>query len=83
MPKLEVWDSPYRIVVQPIIDFVLKTENDYPGRDIALLIPNLVERKWYHRFLHNQRGILMTGLLFARGSKRTVVIYVPWYLKKE
>jgi hypothetical protein len=83
VPKLKVWDSPYRLVVQPIVDFVLKTENEYPGRDIALLIPNLVERKWYQRFLHNQRGILITGLLFARGSKRTVVIYVPWYLKKE
>jgi amino acid transporter len=83
VPKLEVWDLPYRLVVQPIVNFVLKTEIEYPGRDIALLIPNLVERKWYHRFLHNQRGVLMTGLLFARGSKRTVVIYVPWYLKKE
>jgi amino acid transporter len=83
VPKLKVWDSPYRLVVQPIVDFVLKTETEYPGRDIALLIPNLVERKWYQRFLHNQRGILITGLLFARGSKRTVVIYVPWYLKKE
>jgi hypothetical protein len=83
IPRLEVWDSPYRLVVQPIVNFVLKTENEYPERDIALLIPNLVERKWYHRFLHNQRGILMTGLLFAKGSKRTVVIYVPWYLKKE
>jgi hypothetical protein len=27
----------------------------FPGRDIAVLVPELVERHWYHYFLHNQR----------------------------
>jgi hypothetical protein len=83
IPKLEVLKSPYRYVIAPILQYVLGLEQKHKGRDIAVLIPNLVERHWYHRFLHNQRGELLTALLLLRGKRHIAIINVPWYLHAD
>jgi len=81
VPKLEVLKSPYRYVIAPILQYVLGLEQKHKGRDIAVLVSNLVERRWYHRFLHNQRGELLTALLLLRGERHIAIINVPWYLR--
>ena len=73
--------SPYRYVIQPILDHVLSVEREHPHRVIAVIIPELVERRWYHYFLHNQRAHLLAALLLLKGERRIVVVNVPWYLK--
>jgi hypothetical protein len=78
-PKLEIVQSPYRYVIGPLLDFVLATEKKYPDRQIAVLLPNLVERHWYHNFLHNQRAELLTAFLLFRGDRRIIIVNVPWY----
>src|SRR5437660_5427101 len=45
-----------------------------------LLIPELVERHWYHNLLHNKRASVLKALLLLKGNQRIVVINVPWYL---
>jgi hypothetical protein len=55
-------------------------ERRNPDRQIAVVVPNLVERRWYQRFLHNQRGELLTALLLLNGNRRIVIVNVPWYL---
>ncbi len=52
-----------------------------PGRQIAVIVPELVERHWYHYPLHNQRAELLKALLLIRGSRNIVLISVPWYIK--
>lgn len=79
-PKLVVLKSPYRFVITPIVDFVLRTEREHPERQVIVLIPNMVESHWYHRLLHNQRGELLTALLLLKGDRRISVLNVPWYL---
>jgi hypothetical protein len=79
-PELVVIPSPYRWVLRPIIEYVLQAERDHPGRVIAVVVPELVERRWYHYMLHNQRAEVLKALLVARGSQRITVINVPWYL---
>jgi amino acid transporter len=79
VPKIEVIESPYRFVIAPLLQFVLDLERRNPGRQVAVLLPNLVERHWYHRFLHNQRAELLTALLLLSADKRIVIINVPWY----
>jgi amino acid transporter len=79
-PQLVVVPSPYRWVLRPIVEYVLQTERDNPGREIAVVVPELVERRWYHYILHNQRAEVLKALLVARGSQRITVINVPWYL---
>ena len=81
VPKLTVVDSPYRQLFRPILDFVSMIEKEYPNRYITVLIPELVERHWYHYFLHNQRAALLKALLYVRGNQRITVLNVPWYLE--
>ncbi len=79
-PKLVRLRSPYRFVVHPIIQHVLGVEQQHPDRTVAVLISEMVERHWYHYFLHNQRGELLSALLLVRGDRRIVIVNVPWYL---
>jgi amino acid transporter len=79
-PQLIVLPSPYRTILAPIVDYVLELERTCPDQQIAVLIPELVERKWYHHMLHNKRASVLKALLLLKGNQRVVVINVPWYL---
>jgi amino acid transporter len=81
LPKLVTLASPFRLVIHPIVDYVLKVEKENPGRTVAVVIASMVERHWYHYFLHNQRGQVLTALLLLGGDERINIINVPWYLK--
>ncbi len=80
-PTLVNLASPYRLVIRPILDFVLNMESENPSRQIAVIVPELVERHWYHYPLHNQRAELLKALLLVKGSPNIVLINVPWYIK--
>ena len=79
-PHVQILASPYRFVITPIVDYVLDLEKKLPGRQIAVIVPELVERHWYLYFLHNQRATGLKTALLLKGNKRIVIINVPWYL---
>jgi amino acid transporter len=81
VPKLVTLPSPFRLVIHPIVDYVLKVEKENPARTVAVVIASMVERHWYHYFLHNQRGQMLTALLLLSGDDRINIINVPWRLK--
>ncbi len=83
VPRLTVLKSPFRFVVQPILDHVLEIERNNPDRTIAVLLPELVERQWYQYFLHNQRARILAARLLLQGAHRIVIVNVPWYLRKR
>ena len=80
-PELVQLNSPYRWVIAPIVDYVIKTAEDNPGRRIVTIIPELVERRWYAYFLHTQRAALLKTMLLMKGNYRISVLNMPWYLK--
>ena len=80
-PPLTVVSSRYRFVIRPIVEYILQVEQENPGRQIAVLIPELVERHWYHHLLHNKRASLLKAVLLLKGDRRIIVINVPWYLE--
>ena len=51
-----------------------------PERRIVVVIPELVESRWYEYFLHNQRGRLLEWALLAQGNKRIFTLSSPCYL---
>ena len=71
-PPLVLLKSPYRFVLGPILDYVLDLERENPDRQIAVLIPELVERRWLHYLLHNQRTQWLKALLLVKGNQRIV-----------
>ena len=79
-PELVMLPSPYRFVVVPIVEYVLKLAEKYPERKIAVVIPEFVEDRWYEYFLHNQRARLLQWVLLARGTKQIYTVAAPYYL---
>jgi amino acid transporter len=81
VPELVSVASPYRFVIVPLVEHILEVEKANPGRQIAVLIPELVVRAWWQNLLHNQRAQLLKLLLLVRGNRRIIVINIPWYLE--
>ena len=79
-PKLHLLGSPYRFVIIPVVQFVLDLSKKNPERNIVVVIPELVEDRWYEYFLHNQRGRLLEWALLARGNERIFTVSAPWYI---
>ena len=80
-PQLITLPSPYRLILAPILNYVLQIERENPNCQIAVIVPELVEKHWYHYPLHNQRAELLKAFLLLHGSKRIVLINVPWYIE--
>ena len=82
VPKFEVLRSPYRSIIQPIVDYVLKAEQESSTRKVCVLVPELVVRHWWENLLHNGRANLLKVILLLRGNQRIVVVNIPWYLER-
>jgi hypothetical protein len=82
-PKLQVLPSPYRFIIIPIIQYILDLSKQHPDRSIVVVIPELVEDRWYEYFLHNQRGRLLQWLLLVQGNKRIFTVSAPWYVGEQ
>ena len=82
-PKLQLLPSPYRFIIIPIVQFILDLSKKHADRSIIVVIPELVEDKWYEYFLHNQRGRLLEWVLLARGNERIFTVSAPWYVGKR
>ncbi len=80
-PELVLLRSPFRLVLTPIVEYILELEQAHPKRLISVLVPELVERQWYYYLLHNQRATALKVILYIRGTGRIIVINVPWYLR--
>jgi amino acid transporter len=79
-PQLQILPSPYRFVIVPVVQFVLDLSKKNPDRSIVVVIPELVEDRWYEYFLHNQRGRMLEWVLLARGNERIFTVSAPWYV---
>jgi amino acid transporter len=79
-PKLEVLPSPYRFIIIPLVQFIVTLSEKHPNRSIIVVIPELVEDRWYEYFLHNQRGRLLEWMLLVHGNERIFTVSAPWYV---
>jgi hypothetical protein len=79
-PRLIVVFSPFRRLYDPLLQAVRDIQRAYPGRDVAVIVPELVGTRWYHLLLHNQTAAVIKAYLLFSGLRRVVVINVPWYL---
>ncbi|MGB2602524.1 MAG: APC family permease [Candidatus Sulfotelmatobacter sp.] len=82
-PEFHILPSPYRFIIIPIVQFVLELSKKNPNRNIIVVIPELVEDKWYEYFLHNQRARLLEWVLLARGNERIFTVSAPWYIRER
>jgi amino acid transporter len=83
VPQLVVLPSPYRKLLAPLLKYITEVKERYPNRPVAVIVPELVESKWYQFLLHNQRAAQLKTALLLLGDKRVVVINTPWYLSED
>jgi hypothetical protein len=79
-PRLIVVSSVYREFFGPFIDYLRQlTRTEPPDRYIAVVVPEIAERRWYN-FLLRHRATLLKGLLMLHGNRRIVIVSTPWYV---
>jgi amino acid transporter len=83
VPRLEVLHSPFRYILTPMVDYVLRVEQESTFHKICVLVPELVVHHWWENLLHNRRADLLQVLLLVRGNQRIIVINIPWYLQEK
>jgi hypothetical protein len=75
--------SPYRKVITPILNYIWQLEGKYQNDVIAVLVPQLIESRWYYSMMHNRRADILKTVLLLKGRNRIVIVNVPWNLEKE
>lgn len=82
VPRLVVLTSPFRYILQPLVDYILAIK-PHESQRICVLVPELVVRHWWENLMHNRRADLLKVLLLMKGNRSIVVINIPWYLDRE
>jgi hypothetical protein len=77
---LEVLPSPYRSVMEPLLDYIDRIQADHPDDYVTVILPEFVPARWWQHLLHNQRALLIKGALLFR--PRVVVTSVPFHLER-
>lgn len=77
---LVVLESPYRSIIEPLIDYVEEVRYEYPDGVITVVLPEFVPSRWWHHLLHNQTALLIKGILLFK--KGVVSTSVPFHLTK-
>ncbi|HWL53700.1 MAG TPA: APC family permease [Chthoniobacteraceae bacterium] len=80
-PRLEIVASPYRLLHQPLLDFLRKARKEDPGRLIAVVIPELARPRWWEYLLHNYSVALLKTLLLIDGGEQVAILSTAWYLR--
>jgi hypothetical protein len=78
---LEVLESPYRSLVDPVVEYVRDFEHQHrkdKNRFCMIVLPVFVTRHRWENLLHNQSTILLRNALRAQGTR--VVTTVGFYL---
>jgi len=83
---LAVVSSPYRSIIQPLIDYLDETDAKHnDGQLTAVILPEFVPAKWWQSLLHNQTAWLLKAALLYRRRERgfqRVIIDIPFHLRK-
>jgi len=79
-PRLVVLTSEYRELFAPILDFVLRIQDEDPTRDVAVVVPQMIPTHWSSAWIDNPSATLLKPLLLFLGGPRVVVISTPWHV---
>jgi amino acid transporter len=80
-PRLLVVSSPYRSVLAPLLRVIEDLRRDNPGRAVAVVLPQLVEARWWEWLLHTHRERRLRTALLQNGGRDLAVVGVPWNLR--
>jgi amino acid transporter len=78
---LVVKQSPYRDIIEPLIDFIESEEHaSKPGETVTVVLTQFVITKWWHNILHNQTALFIKNMLYKK--RNIVVVTVPYIIEE-
>jgi amino acid transporter len=80
-PPLDTVPSGDRRLFAPLLEYVAHVGEEYPDREIAVVVPEMIERRWYHFLLRTHRASVLKALLLLKGGPRVIIVNTPWHLR--
>jgi amino acid transporter len=77
---LIILESPYRSIIEPLMEYVTTVQHKYKEGVITLVLPEFVPIKWWHHLLNNQTALFIKGFAFFK--KGVVSTSVPFHLRR-
>jgi amino acid transporter len=77
-PRLIVIRSPYRRFFERFLHWLRELGATRPDRQVIVLIPELVQRRWY-QFVVSHRAMRLKAQLLLKGGPHVSVMSTPWY----
>jgi hypothetical protein len=77
-PRLVVLKSPYRQFFERLLAWLRDLTASRPDRQVIVLIPELVQRRWYQFFV-SHRAMRLKAHLLLHGGPHVSVMSTPWY----
>jgi amino acid transporter len=78
--QLDIVDAPFRDLGPPVLEEVRRMTRD-PEAIAAVILPEYVVRRWWHRILHNQRALFIKRQLLF--EPRVILSSVPYALREQ
>jgi amino acid transporter len=78
---LETVRTEYRELLEPLLAYVLHLAAAYPESQVVVVIPELVEARWYQVALHSYTAARLRRALLHKGGPQVVVLSAPWHLR--
>ena len=78
IPRLHILHSSYREFYSRFLNWLREFSRRHENRHIIVLIPELVQRRWY-QFLINHRVTRLKAMLLLEGNGSISVMSTPWY----
>jgi amino acid transporter len=79
--ELVVLDSPYRSLMEPLLEYIEQVQCGNPGGYVTVILPEFVPRRIWHHLLHNQHALLIKGALLFKPN--VIVTSVPFHLGRR
>ena len=78
--RLVILNSPYRLFIEPLLDYVDKLETvTKPNEIITIVVPQFVPKHWWTGFLHTRTAEALRTALMHR--ENIVITEVPYQVK--
>ena len=75
---LVVLESPYRSLMEPLLEYIERLQENEPAAHITVILPEFVPKRLWQHLLHNQHALLIKGALLFKPN--VVVTSVPYHL---
>ena len=80
-PRLEFVSSEFRSIAAPLLRAIQDAQRRSPHRPVTVILPELVEGRWWGYLMHTNRERRLRTRLLRYGGREIVVSSVPWQLQ--